>query len=620
MEKWKAAQVAESRNNKNEKRMKKTLLATSITFTPFSVFAASEQVSFTFPSLVAGMLLVSWFITIIQSNNVINRLLELLLGVTALAILSTDSVIAIGIAGLILLAELAFAYQKRWHRASVWLNGLSLVLFIIAAALFFAEQLAVVWPALIIVVHFLAVSMYMMFRKNASLKLALASRDKTNSAHQTKQLLIERGIFLARYEKWRKSSLNKVVILLKLDGLAKLNRMVGHDFGDLLIAKLGRKINEELTHEDVMSVEIYDEAVHLCYLGGVDFVFAVDLNTEAHLHQKLVHRIHNIVSRPTHIENIDSEAELRVAIVEDKGQMSGQQLLSKAFLAIEQANDIEWQVTFDNTISEQAERRKTILSDLTGLDFDKDFQLYFHPVVELATNKVLFVELLLRWHHPKFGTLEAKDFVEQINAAGLMLSIAHWVSEKAAELAMAIKLEEINVPVSINLFGKELLQDEFIDHLAEMLTEHRLGEGDIIIESPANVFMGLPDFGESILTRLKENNIAVCLDDLGIEPLQLSKLPRLALNYAKVDGSIVKELSDNVNTRSLLSGIIDMGNSLGINVVCEGIESETQYTYISAMKCHAAQGYLFSRPLPTVGLLGWLKQWQKKLANGERPY
>ena len=165
-----------------------------------------------------------------------------------------------------------------------------------------------------------------------------------------------------------------------------------------------------------------------------------------------------------------------------------------------------------------------------------------------------------------------------------------------------------------------MLQDEFIDHLATTLVEHRLSEGDIIIEAPANVFMGLPDFGESILRRLKENNIAVCLDDLGIEPLQLSKLPRLALNYVKVDGSIVKELAENVNTRSLLSGIIDMSNSLGIKVVCEGIETETQYTYISSMKCHAAQGYLFSRPLPNVGLLGWLKQWQKCLANGERPY
>lgn len=254
------------------------------------------------------------------------------------------------------------------------------------------------------------------------------------------------------------------------------------------------------------------------------------------------------------------------------------------------------------------------------LDFDKDFQLYFHPVVDIETNQILFIELLLRWHHPKFGTLEAKHFIDEISAAGLTLPIARWVSEKAAELALAIKLEDINVPISVNLFGKELLQDEFIDHLADVLVEHRLTEGDIIIEAPVNVFMGLPDFGESILRRLKENNIAVCLDDLGIEPLQLSRLPRLALNYVKVDGSIVKELTENVNTRSLLSGIIDMSNSLGIKVVCEGIESETQYTYINSMKCHAAQGYLFSRPLPNVGLLGWLKQWQKRLANGERPY
>ena len=112
----------------------------------------------------------------------------------------------------------------------------------------------------------------------------------------------------------------------------------------------------------------------------------------------------------------------------------------------------------------------------------------FIPLLSWKVIKILFVELLLRWHHPKLGTLEAKHFIDEINAAGLTLPIAHWVSEKAAELALALKLEEINVPVSINLFGKELLQDEFIDHLAHILSSHQLSEGDIIIEAPANVF------------------------------------------------------------------------------------------------------------------------------------
>lgn len=598
----------------------KRIIASTLALTSLSLFAATETVMFTFPSLVAGMLLVSWFLAILQSGNAVIRVLDILLGVATLAFLSTHNLVALIICALILVAECIFTQQKKAQRMALWLNILSLLFFVALSIGFYFEKLAAAWLAVAIVFHYVCANVYTFIRHEKRLQKALVAKIKGAESHNDKQLLLERSVFLNGYDKWQKNSLNRVLVLIKLEGLSNINRMVGHDFGDLLIAKLGKKINDELIAPEVLSVSMFNESVQLCYLGGVDFAFAVDTSVESHLHQRLIQRIYDLVHQPTNVDNIDSELTLRASIVEDKQQLKGHQLLSQAYLSIEFTSEIDWQVTFEKEFSERAEKRKQLLADLSLLDFERDFQLYFHPVVELETNNILFIELLLRWHHPKFGTLEAKHFIDEINAAGLTLPIAHWVSEKAAELALAVKLEDIHIPVSVNLFGKELLQDEFIDHLATTLVEHRLSEGDIIIEAPANVFMGLPDFGESILRRLKENNIAVCLDDLGIEPLQLSKLPRLALNYVKVDGSIVKELAENVNTRSLLSGIIDMSNSLGIKVVCEGIESETQYTYISSMKCHAAQGYLFSRPLPNVGLLGWLKQWQKRLANKERPY
>ncbi|WP_100914216.1 GGDEF domain-containing phosphodiesterase [Pseudoalteromonas spongiae] len=600
--------------------MKKVIAAGGLTLSSFSLFAATETSMFTFPSLVAGMLLVSWLLAILQAGNAVNRVLDILFGVATLAFLSTNNLVAIIICALILLAECYFSQQKKAQRMALWLNVVSLLLFLGLSVAFFTDYLSGAWPPVAVVFHYIFANLDTYFRREKRLRIALSSQLHTNEAHNDKQLLLERSLFLNGYDNWQVQSLNRVLVLIKLEGLGQINRMVGHDFGDLLIAKLGKKINDELNTGDVLSLSLFNEDVQLCYLGGVDFAFAVDTSNEAHIHQRLIHRIYDVVHKPTQVDNIDSELSLRAAIVEDKKQLTAQQLLAQAHLAIEFTSEIDWLITFQKEIAERADKRRQLLSDLSVLDFDKDFQLYFHPVIDIETNQILFIELLLRWHHPKFGTLEAKHFIDEISAAGLTLPIARWVSEKAAELALAIKLEEINVPISVNLFGKELLQDEFIDHLADVLVEHRLTEGDIIIEAPVNVFMGLPDFGESILRRLKENNIAVCLDDLGIEPLQLSRLPRLALNYVKVDGSIVKELTENVNTRSLLSGIIDMSNSLGIKVVCEGIESETQYTYISSMKCHAAQGYLFSRPLPNVGLLGWLKQWQKRLANGERPY
>ena len=161
-------------------------------------------------------------------------------------------------------------------------------------------------------------NLYVITKREASLKKAVSAGNDAIAQHQNKQLLLERSVFLCGYESWRKNSLSRVLVLIKLEGLSQVNRMVGHDFGDLLIAKLGKRINAELVDSDVLTLPLFGEEVSLCYLGGVDFAFAVDTNSESHLHQKLVHRISDLVKRPTHVENIDSELSLRVAIVEDK--------------------------------------------------------------------------------------------------------------------------------------------------------------------------------------------------------------------------------------------------------------------------------------------------------------
>jgi EAL domain-containing protein (putative c-di-GMP-specific phosphodiesterase class I)/GGDEF domain-containing protein len=587
---------------------------------PLFSIAKHPNETLIFSSFLAGILLVSWFLYIIQLNNTVLRLSNTLLGVCALALLSTHSVIPLIGCGIILLILSTICVQKKYTPITFWLCFLTLALYSLLSVFYVLQITSFLWPIFAIAVYFIFANLIFFAKLQTSLNLASNTVNRVSPTDDQKLLLLERSVFLNGYDNWRNTSEKRVVVLFKLEGLNQLNRMVGRDFGDLLIAKLGKTINDKLAHQDVMSLSLYQQNVNLCYLGGVDFVFAVDTSSETYLHQKLIQKIYDIVHQPMNIDSIDSELSLKVAIVEDKDHQQAQQLIAQAYLSVEYINPQQWLITFNEDIAKQAQQRKNLLADLSSIDFERDFELYFHPVIDISSNQIVFVELLLRWRHPKLGKIDAEEFIEEVSATGLMLPIAHWLLEKAAQLVLSIKQQGIEVPVSINLFGKELLQDEFIDHFASVLSSYSLNNGDIVIESPAHVFMSLPDQGEAILRRLKEKNIAVCLDHLGFEPLQLSKLPRLMLNYVKVDGFIVQELGENVNTRSLLSGIIEMSNSLGINVICAGTDSLTQLEYISKLKCHAAQGYLFSRPILAEGLASWLTQWNKKLASNERPF
>ena len=257
---------------------------------------------------------------------------------------------------------------------------------------------------------------------------------------------------------------------------------------------------------------------------------------------------------------------------------------------------------------------------LDQVDYEKDFELYFHPVVNLKTKEIVFIELLLRWNHPTKGLLDASAFINEIKIAGLSYSVTKWVLEKAAETALMLKIADFNVPVSVNLFGSELFNDEMIEHLSLLMSEHQLNPKCLIIECPANVLLTLEDKGSAILKRLKAMDIPVCLDDLGVSPLLLTQLPKLTLQYVKLDDVLITELSHNSNTRNLLRGIITMCSNLESKVIAEGVASSALLEFVEGLECDAAQGYLFTRPLSVVGLTSWLAQWQHKLDHQQKPY
>ena len=397
------------------------------------------------------------------------------------------------------------------------------------------------------------------------------------------------------------------LVIIRLEGFAEVNQHIGRDFGDLLLAQSANRIKQLLMLEEVVSLGNSEKLAHL---GGLNFAFICSLDTQNHLHEQLIDRILGATLKPFNVANCTIEVKARASYVKcGTGDARFESLITYAYLALDSQPNKQIVAYQQHMMVEQLEQQAR-LKELASIDFSSELELYFQPVVRNEDEKIEFLELLLRWQHPKQGILSANRFIDDIRIAGLAYPLAEFVIERAAELVMALRMEGIKMPLSINVFGPEMLNEEFISFIDQVFTEHQLLPGDLIIECPLEVFLNLDAQGKAMVARLSSQGVKMCVDGLGDSPVWLAKLPNLAVEYVKVAPSLTADFSQQGHIRSLISGMVEMHNQQNSKVICEGVETQEQLNFTKSLNAFAAQGYYFSHPLSSVGMISWLKQWQ----------
>ncbi|MEO2268756.1 EAL domain-containing protein [Pseudoalteromonas pernae] len=429
---------------------------------------------------------------------------------------------------------------------------------------------------------------------------------------------------VSQYNMWRaERSTDVAMLLVQIEGYEQLNRLLGQEFAELILTQSLARINQlgEQSQSHVINLQRNSKLQPQVFqVAPLCYGLLVDLDEEVHGHEQLAQQIADAIQKPFNSRQGVVELTPRIALT--SGRASEQpldELVGQTFKTLE-FNPEQRISSYDVSLEQKAIAHRAQLKELTTVDFEQDFELYFQPVVGLPENKLLYVELLLRWHHPERGILDAREFIDDLREVGRGYKLAFYVLERAAEMAMALKMDGLAMPVSVNLFGEEIIHDEFVDFAQRMLIEHRLLPGDLIIECPLPVLMSLDDDSLALLRRLHQVGVHLCLDGLGETPLFLAKLPKITLDYVKVDPSLTAEVDYTSGNKSLLNGLIDMHRHLKAKVICQGIESPAQLSYIKEFSIHGAQGYIFTHPLRSDGLLGWTRQWHHKLKNQETPY
>lgn len=552
----------------------------------------------------SGALLMAMITTLLAVTSNTMRLSFLCSGLIALAMVSTANPWIALLLGLGVAVTLYLTIRQK-QKIPLYFSAAAAAVFLLLSIVIFFFNLHLAW----FIIALLLLSFSGFFTKSEQQKqpsLTVPTAPEVYVENSPLTSFPDKQQLRKAYQTLSEEELKAAIIVVRLEGFTEVNQHIGRDFGDLLLSQSANRIKDVLNSDEVF---LLSEHAKLAHLGGLNFAFICNLKNHKHIHQQLITEIIGATVKPFNVANCTIQVKVRASYVDcNEHGNRFDDLISHAYLALDsqpkkQIVAYHKQMTLDHL--EQQER----LTELAKIDFADEFEVFFQPVIRNSDGQVEYVELLLRWEHPKQGTLSASRFINDIKIAGLDYSLATYVIERAGELAMALRMEGMSVPLSINLFGPEMLSEEFVDFIYAAMRDHQLRPGDLIVECPLHIFTSLDNKGRAMIARLKNLGLCVCVDGLGENPILLSKLPSLAVEYIKISPALTADFSNQNNIRSLVSGMVEMHNQQQTKVIFEGVETLDQLKFVKSLNAYASQGYYFGHPLSSLGLLSWFRQW-----------
>ena len=238
-----------------------------------------------------------------------------------------------------------------------------------------------------------------------------------------------------------------------------------------------------------------------------------------------------------------------------------------------------------------------------------EFRLYYQPKVDVSSGRIVAMEALVRWDHPELGLLSPLEFIQLAEENGLIVQLGEWVLREACRQNVQWHNEGITgLRVAVNLSGYQLQHKSLLTSVRNILAETGISPDNLEFEITESVIMQNPDYAVSILSAITDLGIHISIDDFGTGYSSLAHLKRFSVNTLKIDKSFVRDVSLNSADAAIATAIIAMGNSLNLNIIAEGVETQEQYDFFKENNCGQVQGFLFSRPLPSDEFIKILRQ------------
>lgn len=401
--------------------------------------------------------------------------------------------------------------------------------------------------------------------------------------------LVEKLEFLLTLCK-RIPSMRFYVLFIDLVRFKNINDYLGHTIGDRLLSLIARRIKRVVGVEDMVT-----------RLGGDEFAVVISDPLSIEKVQQLALNIHkSITSSPFLIRKNKIDVKLHIGLAAyDPLHETPEDILRDADIAMHYAKEHGLPVAFfDDTLKNQFLENAEIERDLTIALKEKQFLLHYQPIISLADGNLIGFEALLRWNHPTKGFISPAKFIPVAEDSGLIIPMTDWIlTEACLQIAKWQKIRD-DLTISINLSGKHFAMESLPSEVASIINKTGAKPESVRLEVTETSAMENPSQSLKSLNALKELGVKLSIDDFGTGYSSLSQLYRLPFDAIKIDRSFVSAIDEAEEAPEILKAIILLGQSLGMKLTAEGIETVKQLKCLQKLGCDYAQGYLIAKPMP----------------------
>jgi diguanylate cyclase (GGDEF)-like protein len=436
----------------------------------------------------------------------------------------------------------------------------------------------------------------------------LLSRLRHDAYHDPLTGLLNRPGFRQAATEQIRNDPHAVVLRIDLDVLSTVSDALGYAWGDRMVTAAARRIRDTLGSESL-----------LARLEGMAFAALLPSRAVDEMHA-LADRLRDMLIAPYLVDRLTLDAGAVLgyvsAAMEDNSLVDVDTLLQHADVAVRAARAGGEPVrAYMPSMGQIFLRRFQLVTQFRHAVETGQVKVHYQPKVALPSRNLVGVEALVRWTHPEYGNLDPDEFVPAIEAAGLVGALTSFVLEQALTKVRKWLDRGLRISAAVNISVRSLAEQDFPEQVSDLLTRYGVPAELLTLELTESGVMADPQKALPVLRRLHALGVVLAVDDFGTGYSSLAYLRQLPVDEVKIDKSFVFGMGTDLSDLAVVRSIVELGHSLGLSVVAEGVEEDVARDQLSAMGCDVIQGYLISRPLSESRLEAWLQARTTKTAG-----
>ena len=413
------------------------------------------------------------------------------------------------------------------------------------------------------------------------------------------------------------------ILFLDLDRFKRINDTLGHAVGDAFLLETATRLKSLVRRSNVVaSLNTEREEDLIARLGGDEFtIMFSDFRNTLNL-AKVAQRILNTIKTPVTIDGqeVFSSVSIGIALFPDDGT-DLDTLLKNADTAMFHAKSLgrgRYQY-YSNEMNASSLAKLALETELRQAIDRNEFVLYFQPKLDMTSNRIVSVEALVRWQHPRRGLVYPGEFIALAEETGMIMDLGGIVIEQACLQFSQWRKSGIELAsIAVNLSPVQFRRDDLVEHITATLEKTGVAPGNLELEITEGAVMHSEEAAIKHMQRLKTLGIRLTMDDFGIGYSSLSFLTRFPIDHLKIDRSFVSDLPQNQEKAAVVRAIIAMARSLNLTTIAEGVETSAQAQFLRSTGCDQIQGFLFSPAVPAPNLARLIELTNTPTASSQR--